>query len=152
MPINELDPPRGMESIRESRISPLEPLSENEISIRTQDRGNCRVLFLSGNHTVRNAVRLREKVEEALSAGFTRLVVDLSECTYMDSAGLGVLVSSRFHCTKCNANMVICTIPPPLFRSFHLAKVDKIIPTLDTLEEAVTSFGEESSDPVNTEA
>ncbi|HOW63672.1 MAG TPA: STAS domain-containing protein [Candidatus Paceibacterota bacterium] len=44
---------------------------------------------------VTNAVLVRDTVRAALNSSITRLDIDLSEVTFMDSAGLGTLISLR---------------------------------------------------------
>ena len=52
------------------------------------------VLQLSGRITLgEESSQLRTKIKDVLGQGNTRLVLDLAEVAYIDSAGLGTLVA-----------------------------------------------------------
>jgi anti-sigma B factor antagonist len=56
--------------------------------------GNVAILDLSGGITVSGgAGLLRSKIQELLAAGHKNVLLNLRDLTYMDSAGIGELVS-----------------------------------------------------------
>ena len=52
------------------------------------------LVSVSGEVDVSNAADLRKALDEALGAGREELVVDLTEVSYIDSTGIGVLVGA----------------------------------------------------------
>lgn len=52
------------------------------------------VVLVDGEVDVSNADQLRDAIDARLEAGTTRVVVDLSDVPYIDSAGIGVLVGA----------------------------------------------------------
>lgn len=59
---------------------------------RSPDTGGWAVLTLFGEIDLASGPAVREAVGELIAAGRVRLVWDLREVTFMDSAGLGILV------------------------------------------------------------
>lgn len=113
--------------------------SLEELTLHVRDEDGSRIIQVCGHQTVYNSNRFKQTVEEALEKGSRRLVVDLGRCLYIDSAGLGVLVTSKFQCAKRGGTMVLCCIPDDIIRNFRLAKIDKIIPIYKTLSDALES-------------
>jgi anti-sigma B factor antagonist len=63
-----------------------------ELSVKTDDHGGWTVVRLDGEVDVASAPRLREKLVDLVAAGRHRLAVDLTEVSFLDSVGLGVLI------------------------------------------------------------
>ncbi|GEL07495.1 STAS domain-containing protein [Salisediminibacterium halotolerans] len=50
-------------------------------------------VYLSGELTVQDAGDLRKHLYDKIDAGFRSFIIDMNELHYIDSAGLGILVS-----------------------------------------------------------
>lgn len=57
-----------------------------------EDREGWTVVVLAGEVALALAPALRESLATLISEGRTRIVLDLDQVTFMDSAGLGVMV------------------------------------------------------------
>jgi len=55
--------------------------------------GGVAVLHLDGRLNMVSAARLREAVTSTVALGHTRIAVDLAKVDFMDSSGLGALIS-----------------------------------------------------------
>jgi anti-anti-sigma factor len=62
-------------------------------------------------------------------------ILDLSEVPYMDSAGLGMLMTHFAHCKGRNVRMVAAGATPRVLQLFQLTKVDSVIPLAASVEE-----------------
>lgn len=62
--------------------------------LRKEERGVA-VVAAYGELDLGSASRLREALEEAAPDGEPRVVADLSELSFMDSSGLGLLIEQR---------------------------------------------------------
>ena len=89
---------------------------------------------------------------EALSglAEVPRLLIDLSEVPFMDSAGLGALIGGIRRNRDHDGEIVVVCDKPALTRLLHTTGFDRIVPVTETLESGiVTLLGDdapESSD------
>jgi anti-sigma B factor antagonist len=64
------------------------------LSIRSETVGETRRIVLSGELDLANAAALESELDEALAGGDSRVVVDMSALTFIDSTGLALLVGA----------------------------------------------------------
>jgi anti-anti-sigma factor len=67
--------------------------------LRLADRGSVPVAHIEGELDVSSAPALRDRLYDAVANHDLGLVVDLSDATYVDSAGLNVLFELAEHLT-----------------------------------------------------
>jgi len=84
---------------------------------------------------------------DSLSALATqpRLVIDLSEVPFMDSAGLGALIGGIRRTRENGGEVAVACSRPTLTRLLHTTGFDRIVPVTETLEEAVAAVGNSAS-------
>jgi anti-sigma B factor antagonist len=69
------------------------------LSIVTSVNGESRVIRVSGEVDVSNKDELNAAIASAQSEGTQEVEVDLSEVSYIDSSGIGVLVAAAHRAT-----------------------------------------------------
>jgi anti-sigma B factor antagonist len=99
------------------------------------------VLALSGRVTLgEESGQLRNKVKEVLGKGKTRLVLDLGDVSYIDSAGLGTLVSGYTSAQNQGATMKLANLTKKFREQLNITKLVTIFEVFDSVEAAVKSF------------
>ena len=63
--------------------------------VEVQDQDGVRVFSLTGELDHATAPELREPLESAIEGGALALLIDLSDCTFIDSTGLSVIVHAH---------------------------------------------------------
>ena len=63
-------------------------------------------------------------------------ILDLTGCPYMDSSGLGIIVSHMVHCQKKGMKMIAAGMTPRVREVFKLTKVDSVVRIAASVEEA----------------
>ena len=63
-------------------------------------------------------------------------ILDLTEVPYMDSAGLGLIVSHYVRCQGRAVRLVLAGVSPRVVQLLEMAKVDDFFPRVGTVEEA----------------
>jgi anti-anti-sigma factor len=63
-------------------------------------------------------------------------ILDLTDVPYMDSSGLGILVTQFVHCQNRGIRMIAAKVSPRVLELFRMTKVDAIIPMTTTVEDA----------------
>ncbi len=82
------------------------------------------VLALNGRVTLGEGSNLlRTKINEVLSQGKTRLVLDLAEVGYIDSAGLGTLVAGFTSAQNQGANLKLANLTKRFDEQLHITKL-----------------------------
>ena len=63
-------------------------------------------------------------------------ILDLTNVPYMDSTGLGKVVGHFVHCRGKGVKMIAAGASPRVVELFKMTKVDSVIPTTATVDEA----------------
>jgi anti-anti-sigma factor len=63
-------------------------------------------------------------------------ILDLTDIPYMDSSGLGIIVRHYVRCKSKGVTLIVAGAGPRVLDLFKMTKVDVLIPTTATVEEA----------------
>ncbi len=103
------------------------------------------ILSLTGPFTVRDVystlspMELNRILELESAPGEeppVKNILDLTACPYMDSSGLGIIVTHYVRCQKRGMRFVAAGISPRVREVMKITKVDGILPMAATVEEA----------------
>jgi anti-sigma B factor antagonist len=79
---------------------------------------------------------------EPLGAGYTRLVLDLSEVTFIDSTALGVLVAINYERRLVSGTgLVMAGLRPGVLKVFEVTGLSGSFDIVDTVESALSRSG-----------
>jgi anti-anti-sigma factor len=106
--------------------------------IELERRGGSLVARLVGEVDMTNAGHVRDAVLHAVPNDVHALVIDLSECTYLDSAAIEVLFDLSRRLGRRRQDVRIA-LPPdsPLRRVLTLTEVGTVAPLFASVEEAL---------------
>lgn len=90
--------------------------------------------------SVKEANELKEKLTDAIDEGYKQIIVDLSECDFVDSSFLGVLVSSLKKAAKLDGDLKLVGFRPAVRSMFELTRLFRVFETFTNLQEAVKSY------------
>jgi anti-sigma B factor antagonist len=111
------------------------------LEIVEKDSGGVTILELSGRVTLGDASQqLRTKLKEVLSRGKNRLVLDLANIGYIDSAGLGTLVAGYTSARNEGATMKLANLTKKFHEQLNITKLVTVFEVYNTVDEAVKSF------------
>jgi anti-anti-sigma factor len=108
-----------------------------DLSITRADHGDRTVVRLGGEIDVYTAPFVREKLDEQIHAGRADLVVDLSDVTFLDSTGLGVLVGRLKIARTRGGSMRLVGTAERVLRVFAITGLDKVFEIYPDLEAAL---------------
>ncbi len=80
-------------------------------------------LDVKGEIDVSNAPELRTAIHEALDSDINSLVIDISEVSYIDSTGIGVLVGARHRAADESIDFEILNPQPNVLRVLSLLEL-----------------------------
>jgi len=98
------------------------------------------VLSVVGEVDVSNAVDIKSVIKDQLSSGISKIIIDFKEVPYIDSFGIGVLVSSLTTVRKADGSLKLAGLSDGVKKIFQLAKLLKFFEIYDTQEDALKSF------------
>ena len=111
------------------------------LNIHEREESGVTILELDGRVTLgEGSGQLRNKLKELLSQGKTRLVLDLSEVTYIDSAGLGTLVASHHSAKSQGASLKLAHLGSKFQEVLQITKLLTVFDVYNSEAEAVASF------------
>jgi anti-sigma B factor antagonist len=100
------------------------------------DHDGIDVLTLSGELDLASAPVLEQQLR-AIDGQNARIVVDLSNCGFIDSTGLTVLVEAA---NRDGCSIALVGPNPQVRRVFEITAVDKLMPLFETMAEAQGAF------------
>jgi len=110
------------------------------VNISVSKHGSCTVLKLNGRLDLNSSSRLKEQVKELASEGVVNLILDLSEVGFVNSSGLGTLVSILKDVRLVKGQMVLCNLAQYVQEIFEITQLSHIFDIYPTEEAALESF------------
>jgi anti-sigma B factor antagonist len=83
----------------------------------------------------------REKVKSLLAAGKKKIVLNLAQVSYIDSAGLGTLVATFHSARSQGATLKLTNLGTKFKEVLQVTKLMTVFDTYDTEAAAIQSFG-----------
>ena len=83
-----------------------------------------------------NALAFKEEVVTVVHSGETRLVLDMGKVEFVDSSGLGAMVSV-FKALGGKGAVVVCNVGSAVMNLFKLTRMDKVFSIVPDTEQAV---------------
>ena len=105
-----------------------------------KDASGVAVLQVEGQLIVGNRQELKELVQAALDQGERRLLIDFSRTGYIDSSGLGALVSISKKIREAGGELRLSGLNEDLRSLFELTKLDTLFAIAETPQQALASF------------
>lgn len=74
----------------------------------------------------RLAVKFKESIQALIQGGNHQVLLDLGDLQFMDSSGLGAIVSCLKTASGQNGDLQLCSVNAPVFSVFKLTRLDRI--------------------------
>ena len=114
----------------------------SKLQITERHDGGVSVVTLSGELTLDDGdLAFGRYMDQMIAAGRRQFVVDLAEVTYIDSAGVGSLVSESKRLTEQGGAMRLARLTARSHHLFAMLKLKFVFEIYDEVEAAVRSFG-----------
>jgi len=98
------------------------------------------VARLEGRLDLLSAQELKVRLAETVAAGHQRLVVDLGEVPFIDSSGLGALISGLKVARQAGGDLRIARPGDQPRTVLQLTTLDRVLRPYATVEEALAGF------------
>jgi anti-sigma B factor antagonist len=129
------------ECFDEMRVSDRLAADLRATNLAWNQTGGVSVLRFKANaELTHSANELEELRKEVLEQSDTKVIIDLSRVTRIDSAGLGQLMSCYSHLIKNRGALKVLNPTPEIRKMLDMTGLSSIIPTFHDEKEAVGSF------------
>ena len=114
--------------------------------LTTRNLGEATVIDLSGRLELgEGSVILRETLQNL--AGGAKVLINLTDLSFIDTSGLGELVSAHTRAQNGSGELKLTGIPSRVEKLFQMTKLDRILDVYDTEADAIQSWGESPLPP-----
>ncbi len=111
------------------------------MQIAERDSGAVTILDLAGKVTLGDGdALLKDKLHSLLHQGKKDVLLNLAQVSYVDSAGLGAIVSAYTTMTREGGSLKLSNVTKKLQDLLSITKLLTVFETFDNEEEAVRSY------------
>ncbi|MDP9401155.1 MAG: STAS domain-containing protein [Actinomycetota bacterium] len=100
------------------------------------------VVAVRGEIDLFTAPELKQALTEAIEQGRRRVVVDLTETTFLDSTALGVLIGAVKRLRSNEGSLAIVNVDRNIQKTFEITGLDQIFALLPSRDEALRAVDE----------
>jgi anti-sigma B factor antagonist len=108
--------------------------------VRAESAADLRTVSVMGELDQGTAPELRGVLEEAVGKAPASVLVDLSDCNFIDSTGLSLLVETKRRLTDEDRRFGVCCPDADVRRLLELTGIDRAVGLFDTREDAVEAL------------
>jgi anti-sigma B factor antagonist len=83
---------------------------------------------------------LREKLKNVISMGIQKVLIDMDSVPYIDSTGVGFLVSTHTSLTNDGGQLKLLKVKPKILEVFKIMNLHSVFEIFDDEEPAMKSF------------
>lgn len=87
-----------------------------------------------------NSGELKEQMLQLFDEGKNNLVINLAAVRFVDSSGLGALVSGFKNASARDGSLKLCCLQPQVRSMFELTRLHRVFEIFTNLDEAISSF------------
>jgi anti-sigma B factor antagonist len=109
--------------------------------VRVEDKGTAVLIEVKEERLdAHNSSDLKAQMLTLFEEGKQQLVIDLREVRFVDSSGLGALVSGFKNASARNGNLKLCGLQPQVKSMFELTRLHRVFEIFPTAQEALASI------------
>ena len=103
------------------------------------------VIAVRGEIDLFTAPELKQKLTDAIEGGKSRIVVDLTDTSFLDSTALGVLIGAVKRLRSRDGALVIVNVDQNIAKTFEITGLDQIFTILATRDDAIAALDDAAS-------
>lgn len=105
-----------------------------------EQSGDVLVVSVDGQLVVTNRQDFKQQIIERIDAGARKLVIDFASAAYVDSSGLGVLVSLAKRVRESGGQLRLSGLNDDLRVLFELTRLDTLFQIVGTRDDAIAAL------------
>jgi len=108
------------------------------MNITIEKTNDVTVLFIKEERLdAHNSGDLKHEMQRLFEEGNKRLVIDLKDVRFIDSSGLGALVSGFKNATTCQGDLRLSSLQPQVKSMFELTRLHRVFEIFTSTSEAL---------------
>lgn len=111
------------------------------MNMKLEENGNVVVVIVKEERLdAHNSENLKLELGRLFNEGKTSVVVDLKEVRFIDSSGLGALVSGFKNASSRQAELKLSSLQSQVKSMFELTRLHRVFDIYQTVDEAIDAF------------
>jgi len=111
------------------------------MNLRTEVNGSVSVIYVREERLdAHNSEDLKAEVNKVFAADSKNIIVDLKDVRFIDSSGLGVLVSGFKNASTRQGSLKLCGLQTQVKSMFELTRLHRVFDIFQTVDEALESY------------
>jgi anti-sigma B factor antagonist len=110
------------------------------IEFAIEDRridGKAHVVAVSGEVDLFTAPEFKQRVMAPIAAGVDRVIVDLTETTFIDSSSLGALIGAHRRLQQRGGRLVVACENEAIVKTFRITGLDGVFAIVNSVQAAL---------------
>ena len=123
-----------------------QPLSEGGALIKNiSELDDATVVKLSGRLDAVTAPQIKTELHELIAQGRVKLVLNLKDVIFLDSSGLGIMVSCLRRCVAGGGDICLSQVPEFARSVFELTRLTRVFRLVETDAEAAQAVAQNAA-------
>lgn len=110
------------------------------MDISSRAKGEVVILDISGEIDLYNAPEIKDIINKLIEQKKYNVVINLKDVTYIDSSGIGALISSLSNLKKYQGGLKIINVFASVRKVFELTKLTSFFDIYDNEDDSVNAF------------
>ncbi len=110
-----------------------------DLVLESRTESGWGVLDVKGEVDLYTSPQLKDKVTEMIEQGQSKLVIDLTDVGFMDSSGLGVLVTALKRARERDGQLALVAPEGSVHKVLTITGLDRVFPIHQSVTEATAS-------------
>lgn len=108
--------------------------------IHEKSSNQVAIISIEGEVDLYNAKELKDILDDKMRKHQYEIVVNLEKVPFMDSSGIGTLVTAMYKLKKYHGNLKVCSVHGSVAKVFKLTGMESHLEVFDSEENAVLSL------------
>ena len=105
------------------------------MQIATTPGSDRYVITVSGEVDLATSPELDNAIIDAIESGTSSVAIDLTDVSFMDSSGLGVIVRGLKRCREADKDLDLVITNERVLKVFGITGLDQVIPIHDSIQD-----------------
>jgi anti-sigma B factor antagonist len=110
------------------------------MEINQRETNDIVILDITGEIDLYNAPEIKDIINKLVEEQKYNVIINLEKVTYIDSSGIGALISSLSNLKKYQGGLKIINVFASVRKVFELTKLTSFFEIFDSEDEALASF------------
>ena len=84
--------------------------------------------------------KFKEEIAKVVEGGYRKVILDMSGVPWINSTGLGILITGYHSIKAAEGSMMICSVKERVLSIFYISQLENIFDVYETREEALKSL------------